>query len=62
MDFPRDSFIKEINSAQPEYKKAILDYADNLLSRNLPVIFSLNHFAELFGIDIKSSKLSKNKI
>ena len=62
MDFPRDSFIKEINSARPEYKKAVLDYADNLLSKNLPVIFSLNHFAELFGIDINELRFMLNNI
>lgn len=62
MDFPRDFFIKGIDSARPEYKKAILDYADNLLSKNLPVIFSLNHFAELFGIDINELRFMLNNI
>lgn len=38
MDFSRDSLLKELESTNAEYKKVIIEYTDNLLKKDLPVI------------------------
>jgi len=53
MNFPRNLYIelaKEENRS-PDFIKNTLDYIDNLNSKDLPVIFSLMHFAKLLNID-----------
>ena len=51
MEFPRDFFIQQLEGSTPEYRSAIIDYTDKLLANNLPVIYSLKHFAGIVGID-----------
>lgn len=53
MDFPRNLYIE---NARQEGRSAVFikntsDYADNLISKGLPVIFSLKHFAIIVGVD-----------
>ncbi len=58
MDFPRNSYI-EIARGEGRSQKFIedtLNYADKLILQGLPVIFSLNHFAQIIGIDILELK------
>ena len=45
MDFSRDSLIKELEGTNPDYQTVIIKYADDLISRGLPVIFSLKHLS-----------------
>jgi hypothetical protein len=47
MNFPRDLFIKkaEDKGHSKEFIQAALDYIDNLINNNLPVIFSRMHLA-----------------
>lgn len=50
-DFPRDSFIETIKSSQPKFKRVTVDYIDRLNKKQVPVIFSLKHLAELLSVD-----------
>lgn len=53
--FSRDDYInkaKELEHSK-EFIDEILAYRDTLVSKNLPVIFSKKHFAELIGISHK---------
>ena len=56
MDFSRDSLLKELENTNVEYKKVIIEYTDNLLKKDLPVIYSLNHFAGILGLDLSELK------
>ena len=51
MEFPRDIFIQQLEGSTPEYRSAIIHYTDKLLANNLPVIYSLKHFAGIVGIE-----------
>ena len=48
-DFPRDSFIEAIKDSQPDFKLETVDYIDRLTRKQVPVVFSLKHLAELLG-------------
>lgn len=50
MEFPRDSFLTLIKDSPENYKQATIEYADNLSSKGLPVIFSLKHLCVLLDI------------
>lgn len=52
-DFPRDSFIEAIKDSQPDFKRETIDYIDRLTRKQVPVIFSLKHLAELLGTNYK---------
>lgn len=64
MNFPRNTFLelaKEANKSDAFIEKT-LNYADKLLQQGLPVIFSLNHFAQILGIDrIEISTIIENR-
>lgn len=64
MNFPRNLYIelaKEENHS-PDFIKDTLDYVDNLSSKDLPVIFSLMHFAKLLNIDfIELQSIIRNR-
>ncbi len=53
MDFPRNLYIE--NAKQEGHSDAFientLNYADNLIRKNLPVIFSLKHLAIIVGME-----------
>ena len=53
MNFPRNLFIENaIAEGHSEtFIQNTLNYADNLIQKNLPVVFSLRHFSLLVGID-----------
>lgn len=53
MNFPRNLFIENARREghSEEYLNKTLEYIDSLSSKNLPVIFSLRHFAKLIGQD-----------
>jgi hypothetical protein len=53
MNFPRNLFIENarLEGHSEEYLNETLRYIDNLQSKNLPVIFSLKHFAQIVGQD-----------
>lgn len=53
MTFNKDLFIKvsRLRNHSNEFIKETIDYADNLLDSNLPVIFSLKHFSLLVNVD-----------
>jgi len=53
MNFPRNLFIKNARreGRSEEYLNKTLEYIDDLSQKNLPVIFSLKHFAQLIGQD-----------
>ena len=53
MEFPRDSFLSLIKDSPDEYKKATTEYADRLLSKGLPVIFSLKHLGVLLNVEYR---------
>lgn len=52
-DFSRDSFIEAIKDSKPDYQRVTIDYIDALTRKQMPVIFSLKHLAELLGINYK---------
>ncbi len=54
MDFPRNLYIETANNEghSAEFLADTLDYIDNLKSKNLPIIFSLNHFSLLIGMEL----------
>lgn len=52
MDFSKIELLDALSkTTNLEYKDAIISYADNLLNKNLPVIFSLKHFSIIMDID-----------
>ena len=51
MDFPRDSFIQELDGCNPQFRSTIIEYTDNLIKKELPVLYSLKHFAGIIGIE-----------
>lgn len=51
MEFPRDSFLTLINNSPDEYKQVTINYADELIAKELPVIFSLKHLAVILNIE-----------
>lgn len=51
MDFSRDSLINELTNTKGDYRNAIISYTDNLLSKGMPVIFSLKHFSIIMGME-----------
>lgn len=62
MDFSRDSLIKELEGTNPDYQTVIIKYADDLISRGLPVIFSLKHLSYIFGIEFFDLKMLLSNI
>lgn len=56
MDFPRNLYITnaKLEGHSQSFVNDTLTYADNLIGKNLPVIFSLKHFAVLLNIDFES--------
>jgi RNA-directed DNA polymerase len=54
MDFPRNLYIDNANSEghSSEFLTITLDYIDGLISKKLPVIFSLKHFSMLIGMEL----------
>lgn len=64
MNFPRNLFIENaIAEGHSEtFIQNTLNYADNLIQKNLPVIFSLQHFSLFVGIDfIKLQSIIRNR-
>jgi hypothetical protein len=55
MDFPRNLYVEnaKLEGRSDAFIKSTLDYADNLIRKNLPVIFSLNHLAILVGMEFR---------
>ncbi len=53
MSFSRNSYIKEAKSLNhsPEFIEETLEYAQNLIDQNLPVIFSTKHLSLMLSID-----------
>ncbi|MBL7868478.1 MAG: RNA-directed DNA polymerase [Flavobacterium lindanitolerans] len=53
MNFPRNTYLELANTSgkSPEFIESTLNYADNLIHYNLPVIFSLKHFSQIIGVD-----------
>ena len=53
MNFPRNLYMRKARSENHSlsFVRDTLDYADNLMRNNLPVIFSPKHFALLCGIE-----------
>ncbi|PWN61694.1 reverse transcriptase domain-containing protein [Chryseobacterium viscerum] len=53
MTFNKDLFIKvsRLRNHSNEFIKETVDYANNLLEKDLPVIFSLKHFSLLANVD-----------
>jgi len=53
MNFPRNLYIEnaKLEGHSDAFIENTLNYADNLISKNLPVIFSLKHLAILTGIE-----------
>lgn len=51
MDFPRDSFIQQLDGCNPQFRSTIIEYTDNLIKKELPVLYSLKHFAGIIGIE-----------
>ncbi len=51
MNFPRNIFIQLANQEgrSKDFIERTLTYSDNLIKQNLPVIFSLDHFARIIG-------------
>jgi RNA-directed DNA polymerase len=58
MIFPRNTFLSLAKSENrsSEFIEATLAYADKLISKGLPVIFSLKHFSQIIGIPILDIK------
>lgn len=58
MSFPRKIYREEAQARgySDDYIDAILDYADKLESKNLPVIYSLAHFSLLTGLDYYTTR------
>ncbi|MCG8318491.1 MAG: reverse transcriptase family protein [Cytophagales bacterium] len=58
MNFPRNLFIENARREghSEKYLNETLEYIDTLIDKNLPVIFSLRHFAQLMGQDYKDVK------
>lgn len=58
MDFPRNLFIENARREghSDEYLTNTLEYIDALKEKNLPVIFSLQHFSKLVGVEIDNVK------
>ena len=52
MNFPRNNFIQLANQQgrSQDFIQKTLTYSDNLIKQNLPVVFSLDHFAHIVGI------------
>lgn len=51
MDFPRDSFIQQLNGCNSQFRSSIIEYTDNLIKKGLPVIFSLKHLAGIVSVE-----------
>jgi len=53
MDFPRNLYIEnaKLEGHSDAFIENTLNYADNLICKNLPVIFSLKHFAIITKMD-----------
>ena len=51
MDFPRDSFIQQLNGCNSQFRSSIIEYTDNLIKKGLPVIFSLKHLAGIVNVE-----------
>jgi len=53
MDFPRNLYIEnaKIEGHSDAFIENTLNYADNLIRKDLPVIFSLKHLAIIVGLD-----------
>lgn len=64
MNFSRNLFIEnaKIEGHSESFIQNTLNYADNLIGKNLPVIFSIRHFALLVGLDYKEvNSIIKNR-
>lgn len=55
MNFPRNTYLQlaKAEKRSDAFIGKTLNYADNLLQQKLPVIFSLNHFAQIVGVNRK---------
>ena len=53
MNFPRNSYIQQARSEKHSYRfiRDTVDYADNLMQKGLPVIFSPRHLALLVDVE-----------
>ena len=51
MDFPRDSFIRQLDGCNSQFRFSIIEYTDNLIKQGLPVIFSLKHLAGIVSVE-----------
>lgn len=58
MNFPRNLYIEnaKLEGRSDTFIESTLNYADNLIRKNLPVIFSLKHLAILSGIEFQELK------
>lgn len=62
MDFPRDSFIQQLNGCNSQFRSSIIEYTDNLIKKGLPVIFSLKHLAVIVSIEYSELISIKNQV
>jgi len=53
MEYPRDLLLKELDESEKDFKSAVVGYVDKLISKNLPVIFSLKNLAFLLNMEYK---------
>lgn len=58
MDFPRNLYIENAkkDGHSDSFIENTLNYADNLIRKDLPVIFSLKHFAIILGMEFSLLK------
>jgi RNA-directed DNA polymerase len=56
MNFPRNTYLElaKAEGKSPQFIEITLNYADNLIQQNLPVIFSLKHFSQIIGFDFEN--------